>query len=278
MNIPKSRFYIDYGPSSLFERVKYKFEGIEELRTHARHFNERLEERKIPEYVINAINTFRTQSWRLVMAEVRNDTGKFINSTWEIEYEGVKYWLVIGFGSTIETIIAKDKGFHPVNEIIKEGEFFNFVADVNTELMRSDLKKKEAKPNQLLNYHEALMLMDNEIDSIPSDEDKRLLLISRIKELYITRAHRDLDFIKERCQIPPETFKSVLKERRGVSRELLAKLVVGLEIDLETAEMLFSLQSHPLQISSSRGDAIIASAIKNKDKIETFLRAYYYNT
>lgn len=278
MNIPKSRFYVEYGPSSLFERVKYKFSKSVELKTHARHFNERLGERKIPEYIINAIATFGPQSWRLVMAEVRNDTGKFINSTWEMDYGGIKYWLVIGFGNTIETIIAKDKGFQPVRGIIKEGEFYNFVSDVNKELMRSDLEKEAEKPSKLLSDHEVFMLSDSDIHDIPSDEEKRLLLVSRIKELFIVRAHRNLEVIREKCSIPPETFKSIIKYRRGVSRELLAKLVVGLEVDLDTAEILFSLQSHPLQTKSNRGDAIIASAIKNKDTIKVFLRAYYDNT
>jgi hypothetical protein len=47
------------------------------------HFNRRKEEREIPKNLIQLILNFNPAEWNLVTVETRNDTGKFVNVTWE---------------------------------------------------------------------------------------------------------------------------------------------------------------------------------------------------
>lgn len=131
----KSRFQIDYGPDSLFKRVHYVFsKKSEKLKQHGKHYNARLLARSIPEEVRTEIAFFDIRKWKLVSSEVRNDTGKFISSTWEKEINGVRYWLVIGLHDTIETIIKKESD--GLSNIISGGEIYDFVSNVNSELMK----------------------------------------------------------------------------------------------------------------------------------------------
>ena len=103
------------------------------LKLNGNHFNNRLKERKIHNIVIDEIKSFNTQDWELVTVEVRNDKRKFVNSTWEKEIDSVRYWITIGFGNTVQTIIKKDSS--GVNNIIKYGAIYKFVEQVNLDLM-----------------------------------------------------------------------------------------------------------------------------------------------
>ncbi len=137
VHFQKSRFHVHYGPNSLFERVRYKFKEPRTLKMHGDHFNKRKEQREIPEIVILSMLAFNSADWKIVTAEVRNDTGKFVNATWEKIIEGKKYWITIGFGDVVQTIIKKEsEGFG--YGIIKEGSFYQFVSKVNETLMNHD--------------------------------------------------------------------------------------------------------------------------------------------
>jgi hypothetical protein len=129
-----SRFHVLYGPDSLFQRVKYKFKDSHSLKLHGRHFNDRVNQRSIPEAIIKMLQNFTTEEWDLVTVEVRNDTGKFVNSTWEKVLGEEKFWVTIGFGDVVQTIINKDGeglGF----DYLKDGPIFSFVSEVNHKLM-----------------------------------------------------------------------------------------------------------------------------------------------
>lgn len=132
-----TRFHVFYGPDSLFERVRFKLQTPRTLKLHGEHFNKRFQERNVPTPIIPLLLTFNPIEWSVVTAEVRNDTGKFVNSTWEKVIEGKKYWITIGFGDVIQTIIVKDS-IGTNSDIVKDGEFFQFVSRVNTQLMRQD--------------------------------------------------------------------------------------------------------------------------------------------
>ena len=71
--------------------------------------------------------------WKVVTAEVRNDKGKFVNSTWEYEIDSIRYWITVGFNDTVQTIIIKDSS--GLNNIVKDGQLYDFVDKVNKELM-----------------------------------------------------------------------------------------------------------------------------------------------
>ena len=133
MKFEKSRFHRKYGPDSLFSRAQFLFSKVAELKTHGAHFNERLNTRPIPPAIIHKMKNFNRSEWNLVLVEVRNDTGKFISTTWEIEWDHTLYWVVVGYNNTVQTIIIKDT--NGMNDIVKNGDLYNYVDEVNRELM-----------------------------------------------------------------------------------------------------------------------------------------------
>ncbi|MDB8804803.1 hypothetical protein [Romboutsia sp. 1001216sp1] len=136
MKFEKSRFHIDFGPVSLFERVNFKMKDTHTL-SFTTHCMNRCIERNIPKNIIEEIKKFNTQNWKLVTSEVRNDKGKFINSTWEKVIHEKKYWITIGFNDVVQTVVIKDgKG---TDKAIRNGELYNFVDKVNKELMLQEI-------------------------------------------------------------------------------------------------------------------------------------------
>lgn len=133
MQFERSRFHVKFGPEALFQRVEFKMREVNELLIHGSHFIERVKERSIPKEIINSIACFDFKEWNLVVAEVRNDKGKFVSSTWEKVFHNKKYWITIGFGNTIETIVVKDSSGE--DKCIKSGEIYEFVEEVNKKLM-----------------------------------------------------------------------------------------------------------------------------------------------
>ena len=130
------RFHVDFGPDSLFERVRFKMKDIHELRLDGNHFNQRVSERNIPDSVMQSLLYFDLNEWTLKTVEVRKDKGKFYSSTWERVVNGTSYWVTIGLKDFIITIVRKDSS--GALKCIKEGEYFDFVEKVNRELMESE--------------------------------------------------------------------------------------------------------------------------------------------
>lgn len=127
----KARFHVSTGPESLFDRVRFKMKGKRTLRVHASHLSARANERDAPLAVIAA---FDACEWELVTVEVRTDTGKFVNSVWKREIDGQWWWVVIGLGDTIETVIDTNK--RGLGEsIVTTGELYELVELVNRDLM-----------------------------------------------------------------------------------------------------------------------------------------------
>ncbi len=127
----KARFHVRTGPESLFDRVRFKMKGKRTLRVHASHLATRATERDVPLAVIAA---FDACEWELMTVEVRTDTGKFVNSAWKREIDGQWWWVVIGLGDTIETVIDTDKrGLG--GSIVTTGKLHELVDRVNRDLM-----------------------------------------------------------------------------------------------------------------------------------------------
>ena len=127
------RFHIEFGPTSLFERVKYKMRDVRKLYLNGTHFEERMTNRNIPENVVRKLEHFDVNEWDLVTASVRSDRGKFVDSTWEVCVDDVRYWVTIGMGNYVRTIVIKDSS--GVEKCVRGGEFYKFVERVNRELM-----------------------------------------------------------------------------------------------------------------------------------------------
>lgn len=127
----KARFHVNTGPQSLFDRVRFKMKGKRTLRSHASHLADRATKRDAP---LAEITAFDSREWELATVEVRTDTGKFVNSAWKRKIHGKWWWVVIGFGDTIETVIDTDK--RGLGEsIISTGKLYELVERVNRELM-----------------------------------------------------------------------------------------------------------------------------------------------
>lgn len=131
----KVRFHISNCPDSLIERICFKMSSVTTVHFNAVHFKKRVGIRDIPEFVLHRVKKFNIEEWDLVTCEIRTDTGKFVNSIWEIIYDNERYWLTIGFGNVAETIVRKtSSGTGKIVEDM-ESDLYKFVDDVNRKLM-----------------------------------------------------------------------------------------------------------------------------------------------
>jgi hypothetical protein len=108
------------------------------LHMNSDHFNKRRYERDAP---VDRLETFDPFTWKLVIAEVRSDTGKFVSTAWEVNVDRVTWWVVIGLNDTIKTIYpTNNRKSGTGGDIITVGDVYNFVHGVNQKLME-DAKK-----------------------------------------------------------------------------------------------------------------------------------------
>ncbi len=140
-NYPKARFHIQFGPASLFERVRFKMKDVHKLYLDGTHYKKRVSERDIPPAILEALLEFDVSTWELQTAEVRTDRGKFVNSTWAKDVDGRHYWVTIGMGNYVKTIV--DRTTSGLDKCIRSGELYDFVESVNTQLMADDTAKQE---------------------------------------------------------------------------------------------------------------------------------------
>ncbi len=131
----KARFHVSSGPASLFERVRFKMATRRELKLHATHFKLRAGERATPSM---KLKDFDPGVWELVSAEVRTDTGKFVNSAWNVNVGGRRWRVVIGMHDTVETAFTVSDARGPGEAIVRNGPLYNFVERVNRELMQGE--------------------------------------------------------------------------------------------------------------------------------------------
>ena len=136
-NYKRIRFHVEFGPPSLFERVRFKMKDVTTLYIDGVHFQTRASERNIPDDIMARLLQFDINEWRVVTASVREDRGKFVDSTWEIVIDGIRYWVTIGMGSFIKTIVIKETS--GMANCIRSGEYYDFVEEVNRKLMDEDL-------------------------------------------------------------------------------------------------------------------------------------------
>ncbi|MFB6777061.1 hypothetical protein ACFCX0_06430 [Streptomyces sp. NPDC056352] len=127
-----ARFHVRSGPDALFTRVRHIMGVPASLRT-GRHALERLAGRHAP---TGRLVEFDPDTWELVSADVRTDTGKWVKSTWSVDVDGRRWWVVIGLGSTVVTVIdVAPERVGLGDGIITDGPLYEFVAGVNAKLM-----------------------------------------------------------------------------------------------------------------------------------------------
>jgi hypothetical protein len=128
----KARFHISTGPASLFDRVRFKMCGCRELNLHAAHLQERADKYDVP---LGLFRSFDPNIWKLVTAEVRTDTGRFINSAWEVNTGDRSWWVIIGLHDTVETAFPVERKKGLGSSIVTRGPLYDFVEKVNKQLM-----------------------------------------------------------------------------------------------------------------------------------------------
>ncbi|MFE0966411.1 hypothetical protein [Streptomyces fungicidicus] len=128
-----ARFHVESGPDSLFTRVRHILSEPVQLKAHGTHVTERLEQRGAP---FETLTCFDPGSWELVSAEVRTDTGTWVKSTWRVRADERYWWVVVGLGNALVTVIQVDPRRRGTGEgIVTGGLLYARVDAVNGELM-----------------------------------------------------------------------------------------------------------------------------------------------
>ena len=130
----RARFHAASGPESLFRRVHQKMDGHRSLSLPSRQLQKKWTERGIP---VGELKSFQSDDWELMTAEVRADRGKFIASGWRRPCNGSWLWILIGMNDLIEHAAFK-QGRGQSDDVVSEGELFEYVRDVNEELVESE--------------------------------------------------------------------------------------------------------------------------------------------
>lgn len=132
----EARFHVDFGPASLFDRVRFVMGTPRALRLHAAHLRERAAERNAP---LELLSRFDPVRWRLLQATARIDTGKFVSSTWSVATPGGTWWVVVGLGDTIlSTYDVLPGRSGRSGETVESGPLYEFVESVNRRLMEEE--------------------------------------------------------------------------------------------------------------------------------------------
>lgn len=72
-------------------------------------------------------------------AEERTDKSKFVNTAWGVDVGGQEWWVVIGFESTMKTVIRASSGKLALGaEIVRSGELYECLGRVNRALTLED--------------------------------------------------------------------------------------------------------------------------------------------
>lgn len=129
-----ARFHVDSGPDSLFTRIRHILSEPVRLKAHGTHVTERLDQRGAP---LDTLTCFDPGSWELVSAEARTDTGKWVKSTWRVRADERFWWVVVGLGNALVTVIDVDPWRRGRGDgIVTGGPLYARVDAVNTALMR----------------------------------------------------------------------------------------------------------------------------------------------
>lgn len=78
---------------------------------------------------LEALQHFDQDRWRLMTAEVRADKGRFVNTAWSVDVDDQEWWVIIGFNSTMKTVIRAARRKLALGPgIVRSGELYDFVA------------------------------------------------------------------------------------------------------------------------------------------------------
>lgn len=113
---------------------------------------------------------------------------------------------------------------------------------------------------------------EKELSMLPSsDEDKMAELNIKIGDLIHDKFDNFRDF-GQKCNLNPETIRKVIRcrSKRKISREMLAKFVVGCNLSVDEANELFELHSNKLNAETTQLDAVVIHCIEKHLDIDGF--------
>ena len=132
-------FSKESGPKSLFKRVMHILSEASTKLLIDRNWNRtNTKKGNIPQSVIEYVENFDINKWRLCYALVKKESGKFHYTTWEVDFENETYLVTFGNNIVIE-IIKKEAGVLPLSltEVLDnpEDNYYKFVEGINSKLM-----------------------------------------------------------------------------------------------------------------------------------------------
>lgn len=116
------------------------------------------------------------------------------------------------------------------------------------------------------------MFSPGELEGLPTpDEEKRIQLRIRMSDLVAERCKTFAE-ASIQTQINAETLRKYVSynQKRKISRIMLAKFVMGLNLSLEEADKLFRLQEHALDPENVLLDAVVMHCLNEGGGIDGF--------
>lgn len=103
------------------------------------------------------------------------------------------------------------------------------------------------------------------------DRDKLVELNILVSDLIHQRCETSAS-LEYKTNIKPNTLRRILnlRDKRNFTREMLAKFVVGMQLTVEEANELFSLQGFPLMADKVLLDAVVIHCLTNHYDIDEF--------
>lgn len=123
---------------------------------------------------------------------------------------------------------------------------------------KTGLEPQNMKPEKASGMFTAAALA-----SLPQNDDEKLEKLNiRISDLIFQKC-KTYKVMQQKTTIPQETLRKYISlgNQKKITRVMLAKFVVGLQLDYDEANELFALQSYPLDADSVLLDAVVAHCI-----------------
>lgn len=139
-------------------------------------------------------------------------------------------------------------------------------------LLHHKFEKTGLEPERQIFYKTSARFTPDALKSLPQkEEDKLLELNVKISDL----AHDKFDNLSQmqvKTNINPESFRKAvrLSTKRRITREMLAKFVIGAKLTLSEADELFSLQSYPMDKENVLLDAVVCHCLEEHLDINEF--------
>lgn len=150
-----------------------------------------------------------------------------------------------------------------------------FMEEITLEyLMNHDFEKSGLEEVQAVKPRVSGRFSEKELSRLPvSDEEKKAELNIEIAEL-IRERFGNYRNCGQKCNLNPETIRKVInsndKQKRKISKIMLAKFVVGCGLSLNDANKLFELHSSKLNAETTQLDAVVIHCIEKHLDIDGF--------